>query len=43
VTLGANAHIEQRFEMLEVLVVRAEERRDAFFRDVDAFDADISL
>jgi hypothetical protein len=38
VTLGTDADIEARFEVLEVLVVGAEERLDAFFGNGDALD-----
>ena len=38
VTLGADADMEERFEVLEVLVVGAEERLDSSFGKGDAFD-----
>ena len=38
VALRADADVEQRLEVLEVLVVGAEQRLDAFFRNGDAFD-----
>jgi hypothetical protein len=38
VALGADADVEQRLEVFEVLVVGAEQRLDAFFRNGDAFD-----
>jgi hypothetical protein len=38
VALRTDADVEERFEMLEVLVVRAEECLDAFLGDGDAFD-----
>ena len=41
--LGADADVEQRFEMFEVLVVGAKQRLDAFFGNGDALDAVISL
>ena len=41
--LGANADVEQRFEVFEVLVVGAKQRLDAFFGNGDALDAVISL
>jgi hypothetical protein len=43
VALGTDADVEQRLEVLEVLVVGAEERLDAFFRDGDAFDCQYLL
>ena len=36
VALRADADVEERFEMLEVLVVGTEQRFDPFFRDGDA-------
>jgi hypothetical protein len=38
VALGADADVEQRLEMLQVLVVGAEERLDAILGNGDAFD-----
>jgi hypothetical protein len=38
VALGADADVEQRLEVFQVLVVGAEQRLDAFFGDGDAFD-----
>ena len=37
VPLGADADVEERFEMFEVLVVGAKERFDPLFGDGDAF------
>ena len=38
VALGADADVEQRFEVFEVLVVGAKQRLDAFFGNGDALD-----
>jgi hypothetical protein len=37
VALGADADVEERLEVLEVLVVGAEERLDAFFGNGNTF------
>ena len=42
VSLRADADVEERLEVLEVLVVGAEQRLDAFFGDGDAFDCRLS-
>jgi hypothetical protein len=38
VALSADADVEQRFEMFEVLVIGAKQRLDAFFGNGDALD-----